>query len=399
MKILHVLDHSLPHASGYVYRTESILRFQKALGLEPLVLTSPKQGDVLAEWEEFEGRKYFRTPRVRMRAPAVREVELMARLAARIIRLGRREGVQLIHAHSPLLNGLPALFASRRLGVPLLYEARAFWEDAAVDHGTYREGSLQYRVSRSLESMVFRRADASVIICDGMRQELLTRGIRASQLVVIPNGVDTGWFAPRSPSPMRARLALGDGPVIGFVGSFYHYEGLGLLLEAAPEILAGIPDARILLVGAGREEAILRKQATGLGNRVIMTGRVPHQHVREYYSMIDVFVCPRRRMRLTELVTPLKPLEAMAMGLAVLASDVGGHSELIRHGDTGLLFKADSTESLVREALAVCTDPERRHELGARARAYVMQERTWERIAARYPPLYERLISGWARYF
>jgi glycogen(starch) synthase len=397
VKILHVLDHSLPHASGYVYRTESILRFQKALGLEPLVLTSSKQGDVRAECEELEGRKYFRTRPVRMRAPAVRELELMARLAARIIRLGRREGVRLIHAHSPLLNGLPALLASRRLGVPLLYEARAFWEDAAVDHGTYREGSLRYRVTRSLETMVFRHADASVTICEGMRQELLTRGIQASQVVVVPNGVDTGWFAPRTHSTVRTRLGLGDGPVIGFVGSFYHYEGLGLLLEAAPEILAGIPDARILLVGAGREEGVLRRQASGLGDRVVMTGRVPHEHIRDYYSAIDLFVCPRRRMRLTELVTPLKPLEAMAMGLAVLASDVGGHSELIRHGDTGLLFKADSVEALIREVRAVCADAARRRGLGARARDYVMRERTWERIASTYPPLYERLISNASR--
>ena len=393
MKVLHVLDHSLPLASGYVYRTESILRFQRALGLEPIVLTSPKQGDVRVEREEIGPQTYFRTRPVRMRVPFLREIALMGRLARRIIQVGRAEGVRLIHAHSPLLNGLPALLASRVLGVPVVYEARAFWEDAAVDHGTFREGSIRYRISRALETVVFRRADVSVTISQGMRRELLARGIRASKVVVIPNGVDATWFAPRPRAPLGKQLGLGGGPVLGFVGSFYHYEGLAFLLDAAPEILARIPGARILLVGGGREESILRKRAQRLGEGVIFTGRVPHDQVRDYYSMIDLIVCPRLRLRLTELVTPLKPLEAMGMARAVLASDVGGHSELIRHGDTGLLFKAESLESFVREAVAASMDVTLRQDLGTRAREYVLRERTWEAITAAYVPLYQHLVG------
>ena len=394
MKVLHVVDHSLPHASGYVYRTESILRFQRAGGIDPIVLTSPKQGAVGADCEEIGGQRYFRTPAVRLRVRSLREIELMGRLVRRIVQVGRSEGVRLIHAHSPLLNGIPALVAGWRLGVPVVYEARAFWEDAAVDHGTYREDSIPYRISRALETVVFRRAAVSVTICEGMRQDLLSRGIKSSRVVVIPNGVDAAWFAPRSSPLLKSQLGLGDGPVLGFVGSFYHYEGLRLLLEAAPEILARIPNATILLVGGGREESILRAQAKAVGGRVILTGRVPHEHVRDYYSLIDLFVCPRRRIRLTELVTPLKPLEAMAMSLAVLASDVGGHAELIRHGDTGLLFKAESIDSLIGEAVAACMDGDRRRNLGARARDHVIRERSWERIASTYRPLYERLLAG-----
>jgi glycogen synthase len=394
VKVLHVLDHSLPLASGYVYRTESILRFQRALGLEPIVLTSPKQGAVRSEYEDIGPQRYFRTRPGRIRAPFFREIALMARLAPRIVQVARRERVRLIHAHSPLLNGLPALLAARRLGVPVVYEARAFWEDAAVDHGTFREGSIPYRISRALETVVFRRANVSITISEGMRRELLGRGIKASKLVVIPNGVDAAWFAPRPRALLGDRLALGDGPVLGFIGSFYHYEGLRFLLDAAPEILARVPGAKILLVGGGREESILRKRAEKLGERVILTGRVPHEQVRDYYSLIDLIVCPRLRLRLTELVTPLKPLEAMGMARAVLASDVGGHSELIRHGDTGLLFKAESLESLIREAVTAVMDVRLRQELGARARAYVLRERTWEGIAAGYLPLYDADASG-----
>ncbi len=389
MTVLHVLDHSVPLHSGYSYRSQSIVEFQRRLGLRPVVLTSPKHGSEADGVETIEGLRYYRTARERGRVPFVREFQLMARMASRVAAVARAERAALIHAHSPVLNGLPALWAARHLNLPVVYEARAFWEDAAVDQGKFREGSGRYRLIRALETYLFKRADRVAVICEGMRQELVTRHVDGRRVIVIPNGVDTNAFQPVTRAyDLAARYGLDGGLTLGYFGSFYHYEGLRFLLEALPDLRRHVPGARLLLAGGGEEEATLRRLGEPLGNAVVFAGRVPHADIRRLYSVIDVFVCPRRRMRLTELVTPLKPLEAMAMGIPVLASDIGGHAELVSDGETGLLFKAESPESLVEQASRLGRDPELRAQLGAGGRRWVESERTWERIVTRYLPIY-----------
>jgi glycogen(starch) synthase len=395
MTILHVLDHSLPVMSGYSTRSRNIVVFQKAAGLRPVVVTSPKHGPAPAPREERDGIPHYRTPGPRAgRLPIARELALIWRVARRVRDVARAEGARVLHAHSPVLNGLPALWVGRRLGIPVVYEARAFWEDAAVDHGTTREGSLRYRVSRALETLLFKRVDAVVTIAQAMRQELIQRGVAAEHIHVAPNGVDTEWFRPVERSRAIAeRLGLNGGPVLGFIGSFYHYEGLRFLLGAMPALRARVPDARLLLVGGGEEDAALRAAAAPLGDAVIFTGQVPFAEVRDFYSVTDIFVCPRRRMRLTELVTPLKPLEAMAMARPVVASDLGGLAELIQHDVTGLLVPAESREDLVDALAQLARDAAARDRLGKQAREAMIRERSWPHIIQRYVDLYMSLAG------
>ena len=238
-------------------------------------------------------------------------------------RVARAEQRQCCTRTPPVLKRSASLWAGRRLGLPVVYEARAFWEDAAVDHGTTREGSARYRLTRALETFMFKRAAGVVVIAAAMRNELARRGVVASRVTVVPNGVDVERFrpAPRN-NELARRLGLEGALVLGFIGSFYRYEGLRFLVEAMPELRKRLPQARVLLVGSGEEEAQLRALGAEVPGSVVLAGQVPHAEVRDYYSVIDIFVCPRRRMRLTELVTPLKPLEAMAMERPVLASDV-----------------------------------------------------------------------------
>ncbi len=390
MKVLHVLDHSLPIGSGYSYRSRSIVATQKRLGLEPVVLTSPKQGTRSDGCESVDGIPHYRTGRTGGRLPFARELRLMLRLASRIIRVARDEGAELIHAHSPCLNGLPALVAGRRLGVPVVYEVRSLWEDAAVNNGSFAQGSLRYRVSRALENVVLRRADHIAAICEGIRWEITSRGIPSGRVTVVPNGVDSEWLEPRArATDLASRLGLGEGPVFGYIGSFSRYEGLSFLIEAMPELVARFPGVRLLLVGGGRDEEAVLAAARRAGSAVLVPGRVPQEHVRDFYTLIDVLVLPRRRIRLTELVTPLKPLEAMAMGIPVLASDIGGHAELVSDGQTGLLFKTESPDSLVEQATRLGRDPRLRAQLGTGGRQWVATERTWERIVGRYLPIYQ----------
>jgi glycogen synthase len=394
MKILHVLDHSIPLHSGYTFRTLSILREQRKLGWETVHLTTPKQGPSDAESEEADGLTFYRTP-------STQGVGLLAQMRLTARRL--REVIQqtkpdVIHAHSPVLNALPSLWMGWRLNLPVVYEMRASWEDAAVDHGTTVEGSLRYKVSRALESFALKRADHITTICEGLRGDILSRGIPADRITVIPNAVDATSFrfGVEADPALRQRLGLNGTTVLGFAGSFYGYEGLELLLEAARRLLPKHPNLRVLLVGGGPQEAALKAQAesNGLKDRVIFTGRVPHADVQRYYELIDVLAYPRLPIRLTELVTPLKPLEAMAQGRMFVASDVGGHRELIRHGETGFLFPAGDAAALEAAIDTVLAKRDVWPRIKAQARQFVEQERTWTNSVARYATVYAGVLTG-----
>ena len=389
MTILHILDHSLPVMSGYSTRSHNIVSFQRRLGLRPVVITSPKHPRPGPLVESVDGIQHYRTPASRGladRLPYAAELALMFRFAKRISSVARGAGARALHAHSPILNGLPAIWAGRRLGIPVVYEARAFWEDAAVDHGTTRERSVRYWITRALETYTFKRADRVVVIASAMRREVIGRGVDPARIHVVPNGVDPDRFSPAPRNETLAReLGLGDGPVFGFIGSFYHYEGLRMVVETFPELRKRLPGARLLLVGGGEEEAGLRAAATP---GIVFAGQVPYDRVTDYYSLIDVFVCPRLRMRLIELVTPLKPLEAMAMGRPVLASDVGGLAELIHHDSTGVLFRAEDPAAFLDQATILARDPELRARLGKNARVHVESERSWAAVVSKYPEIY-----------
>jgi PEP-CTERM/exosortase A-associated glycosyltransferase len=397
MRILHLLDHSLPLHSGYTFRTRAILQEQRRLGLETCHLTSPKH-PAEVEAETIEGFEFYRTP-----APFAWEAKLFGpwaivrALARRLDELIPKLQPDLLHAHSPALNGLAALRASRRYRLPLVYECRAFWEDAAVDHGTTTAGSLRYRLTRGLETYVFHCADWVTVICEGLKNDILARGIKANKVTVIPNGVDGKEFAfGLAPDlELKRALKLEGKLVLGFIGSFYAYEGLALLLQALPEILARRPEVRVLLVGGGPQESELRQlsQRLAVAWAVIFTGRVPHDQVARYASLVEACVYPRLPMRLTELVTPLKPLEAMAQGKLVIASDVGGHRELIRPGETGILFRAGDPQALAEAVLGALTRRSEWRQILQKARQFVEEERSWGNIVARYLPLYQRLIG------
>lgn len=397
MRILHVLDHSIPLHSGYTFRTLAILREQRRLGWQTLQLTTPKQGPGPAREDTVDGLRLFRTPS----APGTGLPGQMRLTAARIVEVVDAEQPDLIHAHSPVLNALPALWVRLSRRLPVVYEMRASWEDAAVDHGTTREGSLRYRLSRATESFALRQADRITTICEGLRGDIAARGIAPDRITVIPNAVDVAGFrfgVPADPA-LQQHLGLQGRTVLGFAGSFYGYEGLHLLVEALRRLLPQRPDLRLLLVGGGAQEQALKEQvaAAGLQAQVIFTGRVPHDQVQRYYELIDLLAYPRLPIRLTELVTPLKPLEAMAQGRVLVASDVGGHRELIRHGETGWLCPAGDAGAL---AQAIADALDRRDQwpaLRERARRFVEQERTWAASVARYSDVYRAALAGRGR--
>lgn len=400
MRILHVLDHSIPLHSGYTFRTAALLREQRVLGWETFHLTSPKQGATATPFEDVDGLRFYRTPPAGgtlAKIPLGREIALMKQLEVRLEEVARESRPDIIHAHSPVLNALPAIKVARKLGIPVVYEIRAFWEDAAVDHGSTSEGSLRYRATRRLETRAIQQVDHVFTICEGLRADIVARGIPADKVTVIPNAVDVGSFQLASqPDPqLQEKWGLTGNTVVGFIGSFYAYEGLDLLLDALPELIHRRPDVRVLLVGGGPQEANLRQQAKrlGLGGYIIFTGRVPHKEVNRYYDLIDVLAYPRHPMRLTDLVTPLKPLEAMAQGQLFVASDVGGHKELIEHGRTGILFEAGNRDSLAKAIINLLETPAAWPAIRANGRAFVENVRNWRNSVANYAEPYQRLTG------
>jgi len=297
-----------------------------------------------------------------------------------------------------VLNAIPSLRVSRRYKIPLVYEVRAFWEDAAVDHGTNSEWGLRYRATRALETWVFKQVDAVTTICEGLRNDIVSRGIPKDKLTIIPNAVNYKFFnaSLEVDENLRDKLGLSGKQVLGFIGSFYAYEGLSLLLKALPIILEKQPDLKVLLVGGGPDENNLKKIVADLAlkDNVIFTGRVPHELVPSYYDLVDVLVYPRLSMRLTDLVTPLKPLEAMARGRLVIASDVGGHRELIVDKQTGFLFDAGDSKSLAETVITLFKRPDVWPVVCQAARQFVEQERNWTVSVGRYQRVYDSVIKG-----
>ncbi len=392
MKILHVLNHSLPHVDGYSVRSANVLRLQCEDGLTPIALTSPRQEPVSSvASERIDGILHYRTAPPRAAPPAVRPLLDAKTVYQRIAAVLRCEQPSVIHAHSPSPWGAAAAVAARRHRLPFVYEVRGCWEDAAVDAGTTRPASVRYRLTRALETWVLRRAAAVTTICAGLAYEISARGISSPKLFLTPNGVDGERFAPLPrDAALAARLQLPpDGPTVGFVGSLLACEGVEDLVASVPVIMRRVPGVHVIVAGVGPRLDPVRmlQQRLPQPDRVHIVGAVPASEVRRYYSLLDVVIYPRRPTRQTEMVTPLKPLEAMAMQKAVLVADVGGLRELV-DAAVGATFRAGDVEHLAEQCIALLSDPARRAELGREARRHVLATRSWRRLAPIYRAAY-----------
>src|SRR6266849_231185 len=402
LRVLHVLDHSWPVHDGYSSRSLHLIAAQHRLGLRPQALTGPLQtvDDPNAAEAVVENITYRRTPfagkfsewAISRRWPGLREASVVRLIRNRILEVVKKEPVDLIHAHSPALCGLGALQAARSKGVPFVYELRAFWEDAAVDQNKTSARSLRYRLSRKLEDYVVHRADAVVGISQSIMDELKERKTDPAKLFHVPNGVDTEKFSPVTrDEKLAAKLGLDSEPVLGFIGSLYRWEGVAWLVRAVSELRRRGTACKLLIVGDGEEMPAVREAVRELnaGEFIQVLGRVPHGEIERYYSVVDVLVYPRHSIRLTELVTPLKPLEAMALGKAILGSDVGGIRELVKPEKTGVLYRADNVEDFCKQAKRLLSQTSLQRKLGQEAREFILREKDWKVLAQRYINIYD----------
>jgi PEP-CTERM/exosortase A-associated glycosyltransferase len=407
MRILHILHRSLPGTHGYAIRSKYIVECQKKLSLDPIVITSPFQSGsngAKGNPEYINDIPYYRTNVFKkMGSREVRSSSiwlsalrfpLLILFAKQVLNLANRIKPSIIHAHSPFYCGLVASWISKRLGIPSIYEVRGVWEGSSP---SLNDVTAVQKMFRSLENRAIRSADGVVVISEHLEKELLSRGLNKN-ILVVPNGIDTTKFVCQEKSKQLVeKYQLNGKIVLGYIGTFSaEYEGLEYLIRALPLIIKKCPDTVLLLVGDGRLRDSLEVLAAGIGvkENVIFVGMIPHDLVSDYYSLMDICIFPRLRTVETELVTALKPLEAMGCGKAIIGSNVGGIQELISEGKTGILFEAGCTDDLARRCLTLIEDGRMREALGSQGKKWVVENRQWTMIVRRYIEIYNNLVKG-----
>lgn len=384
IRVLHLVTDALPATSaGYTIRTQAIARAQRAAGLDAHVVTGlgfPVTKGLLDGRRQLtlDGVPYHRLLPWTITSDAIRHAA----------RLTERLRPDVLHPASNYRNAQLALALRARFQIPVVYEVRGFWEDTWLSRHPDDEHALAnselYQRIRAAETACMKQADLVVTLGEAMRDEITSRGVPAGKVQIVPNAVAESFLEPLVRTPH-------DEYLVGTVTTLTPHEGIGTLLQATGILRRrGVP-ARALIVGDGPELAALRRQAENGGIPATFTGRVPAAKVRDYHALLDVFVVPRTRDRVCQLVTPLKPVEAMASGLCVVTSEVSALAEIVKHEVTGALTMPQDPVSLADCLEWLYHGPEVRDKLGAAARDWVARDRTWSRNAERYRQAYRGL--------
>lgn len=404
-RICYVLHNTLPYSSGgYATRSHGISTGLKACGWDVVVLSRPgypadlkpegEMSDIPAA-DVIDDISYVRTLTPRRRAGLSSRAYVLEAAAALEQRI-REHRPSLVMAASNYITALPALIAARRTGVPFVYDVRGFWEITRLSREPEYEANPNYETQRVLEALVAKEADHVFTLTEPMREELVARDVAREKIDLFPNSCDpTKFHASLRDHALAATLGIPDGvPVIGYIGTFVDYEGLEDLAEACAQLKRDGIEFRLLLVGnentSGTERGPIMQSihssadSAGFADWLIMPGRVPHEQVEAYYSLIDIAPFPRKPWPVCEMVSPMKPLEAMAMEKAVLVSSVRALREMVRDGQTGMVFEKGNTRSLAGALKSLIVDHELRASLGKAGKSWVEQERSWKKTTERF---------------
>ena len=402
--VLHLVTNALPAVTaGYTVRTQGLTAAQRRIGLDAQVVTRlgfPVTAGHFsaARLVHVDGVPYHRTlPSRWLPSADDRALRLDVDETARLV---ERLQPAVLHAHSKYLNAQVALALRDRYGLPVVYEVRGFLEETWRSRGRDPRTDA-YRLARDAETHCMSAADAVVTLAESMKAEIVGRGVDAERVVIVPNAVDDAFLGdPADPQPLRRELGIDpDDVVVGTVATVNDYEGLDALVDAVAILRDKGRGARLMVVGAGPALASLRQRAADrdLGDTAVFTGAVPFAEVRRFYAAIDVFSVPRVDTPVTRLVTPLKPLEAMATGRPVVASDLPPLREIVNPGHTGSIARAGDPDSLAAAIEPLISDSAMRAVMGATARSWVARHRTWLTVARTYRRLYEALTGAEGR--
>jgi len=403
-KAFYLLHNSLPHHSaGYATRTHGLLRGIRGHGWDVQGVTRlgypydmPKMESLgpvepTVTVDDVPYHRLSTTEGLEMKSPIQAYI---SRYSKALEKLAAKEKPFVLHAASNHWNGLAAVTTARKLGIPSVYEVRGLWEVTRGSRDPEWMGGGMYRYMARMEADAAANADRVITITNALREELIARGVDDEKISVVPNGVESARFTPRERNEdLAARLGLQGKTVVGYVGSILDYEGLGLLIDAAQKLKQERDDVAFLFVGDGAELSQFRErvESENLSDIVIFTGRVPHHEVEDYYTIIDICPFPRLPLPVCEMVSPLKPFEAMAMEKAVIASNVAALAEIVTNGLNGLLFEKGNSESLTQGLRVLLDAPDLRYRLAEGGRRWVEQERDWATLSSRIGDIYDSL--------
>jgi glycosyltransferase involved in cell wall biosynthesis len=452
-KVMHVLANSVPDLNGYAIRSHDLLVSLNEAGIcEPVVLTSPYYPDREAMWDDalIDGIKYNRSTlqsakstvkkntgfnvsktqplvirlpkyaaykskllfkiltrpvykRVTMFLRFLGEKRMMKRFEKEIISFAILHKPDIIHAHTPFRVGLPALRASRKLGIPFIYEVRGMWEDSAVAQGRWTPKSIPYRYYRNQENKVIKLADDVIVIGENLMKEITGRNLRSIRPTMIPNAIgrDMATYPLEfehtpleSVTELTHRLSLEESTiVVGYIGSLRALEGVDFTAKAVAKCARAGLDIRFLVCSSKSNQDQLRNLCSDLGIEAqsFIEGPYPHDEIVQFYDLIDIFVVSRPDSNVTRIVPPIKPLEAMIRQLPTVVSDLPALCEIIEHRKTGMTFPAQDIQALSSVIQELASNPSLREEIGQSARNYVLKERTWPDIVHSYNEIYQRI--------
>ncbi|RCK69139.1 glycosyltransferase WbuB [Desertihabitans brevis] len=395
LRVLHLVSNALPEVqAGYTLRTAGIVAAQRELGLQPHVVTRlgfpVDTGRVLAaDRVEIGGVPHHRLlPGVLPR----RHDEALQRAADELAALVDELRPDLLHAHSKHDNAQVALAVGARRGLPVVYEVRGMLEETWRSRGGDPASDL-YRLSREAETWCMRSAARVLTLGPAMAAEITGRGVPTERVVVTPNAVDRSFLTGADGGAVRARLGIGaDEVVVGVVGTLNDYEGLDVLVRAAAA--AGV---RLLVVGDGPARSELQQLAAATGARALLPGRVPHADVPAHLAALDLFAVPRRPTPVTSLVSPLKPVEAMAAGLPLLVSDLPPLTELLEGDAHGWSAPAGDVDGWTAVLTRLTADRDELRRRGRAAASWIEHSRTWDHLAHQHATLYTEVVAEAAR--
>ncbi|UTM03651.1 glycosyltransferase family 4 protein [Alcaligenes sp. NLF5-7] len=400
-KIAYFLHNSLPYSSGgYATRGHGLAVALTELGYNVVCASRPgypfdipgdHEGKILPSEDVIDGLRYLRI--FDPSRKGLSAVDYMLSASEKIVDFLKEHRIEIVVAASNHLNAIPAAIAAKQVGIPFIYEVRGFWEITRLSREPDFKNTRLYVTQIENEKLAATYADDVFTLTSPMRDELIKRGISHNKITILPNSCDPKKFSPRGRDrELAAKLGIPDDvPVIGYIGSFVQYEGLDNLAQACALLVKENIDFRLLLVGnenaSGSERGpitaeILRVAAEeGLTEKLIMPGRIPHEQVEAYYSLIDIAPFPRKPQPVTEMVSPMKPLEALAMQKAILVSSVQALREMVIENKTGLVFEKGNIEDLAEKLKILINNDELRKKLGVNGRAWVEDQRTWAKTA------------------
>lgn len=449
--VLHVLANSAPDVNGYATRTHGLLKASAGIeGVKVAAITSPWYAakDSLVERLVKDGITYHRCPHpsrlsnVRgsgmkwVAARGARHVRKEDRVQNQqskwktalrfitkplspgwswieeriqfkhftraIIETASEEQATIIHAHVPYRVGVPAMRAARTLNIPFVYEMRGLWEDSAVAAGRWSPSGLAYRRFRRMETKVLRQADAVVCISETLRDEALARGVSPERLFVVPNAVSSHQTSTRPAHELQSQVNadLSRSPstcVVGYIGSLRSLEGVDLTVEAVAHLHQAGHDVRLFVLTGheGQDELRALCKSLGIERLAVVAGPVPHEDVGAFYELIDLFVVSRPDTRVTRLVTPIKPFEAMLHGKTVVVSNLPALKEIVDEGVTGLVYEAGDAAALAGVLAQCLEDVPRTNRLGGAAQEWVLEHRVWDKVVAVLPEVYSTAKGVW----